>query len=217
MGTRFAARWREADRLAGVESRCLHVDGLIGRVDRGASPSGSSDRRRAGGVPGDDRRGRESIRWRRQLRADRLWRGARRFSPFLSWLNDHGSDVLVVCTLTTSPSCRRNSVVPKGLTFLPGLPRSGPETSNLGRPCHTEEGRAHHTRRWMPRSECGTACLLAVGSLQRRESPGRGLAKRVRLCQRLLKRPVDDAGDLAALSIAELRDLADRLERDLIA
>jgi hypothetical protein len=35
--------------------------------------------------------------------------------------------------------------------------------------------------------------------------------------QRLLKRPVADAGDLAALSVDELRDLADRLERDLIA
>jgi hypothetical protein len=35
--------------------------------------------------------------------------------------------------------------------------------------------------------------------------------------QRLLKPLVDDAGDLAALSVDELRDLADRLERDLIA
>jgi hypothetical protein len=46
---------------------------------------------------------------------------------------------------------------------------------------------------------------------------GRGLAERVRLGRRLLKRPVDDADDLAALRVAELRDLADRLQRDLIA
>ena len=40
----------------------------------------------------------------------------------------------------------------------------------------------------MPRSECGTAHGLAVASRKRRESQGRGLAERVRLCQRLLKR-----------------------------
>ena len=56
-----------------------------------------------------------------------------------------------------------------------------------------------------------------IDSRKRRDSPGRGLDERVSLCQRLLKRPVDDAGDLAALRVAELRDLADCLERNLIA
>ena len=40
----------------------------------------------------------------------------RMFGTFLTWLNDHESDVFIVAPATTSPSCRRNSRGPSGLT-----------------------------------------------------------------------------------------------------
>ena len=48
--------------------------GSLGRPDRGANPPGLADRRRDGPVRADDRRGREGVRGRRQLRPDRLGR-----------------------------------------------------------------------------------------------------------------------------------------------
>jgi predicted transposase/invertase (TIGR01784 family) len=41
------------------------------------------------------------------------------------------------------------------------------------------------------------------------------VVRQIQLCQRLLRRSVSDAEDLAVRSLDELRDLADRLERDL--
>jgi methyl-accepting chemotaxis protein len=44
---------------------------------------------------------------------------------------------------------------------------------------------------------------------------GDSLLRRIQLCQRLLHRPVSDAGELAGHSSEQLRELADRLEQEV--
>jgi hypothetical protein len=50
---------------------------------------------------------------------------------------------------------------------------------------------------------------------QARREVHRELAERVRLCQRLLRRPVSEADELLGESVEALRELAESLERDL--
>ena len=50
---------------------------------------------------------------------------------------------------------------------------------------------------------------------QARREVHRELAERVRLCQRLLRRPVSEADELLGQSVDALRELAETLERDL--
>jgi hypothetical protein len=43
----------------------------------------------------------------------------------------------------------------------------------------------------------------------------RELAERIGLCQRILRRPASQVDELAGLSVEELREQAERLERDV--
>ena len=50
---------------------------------------------------------------------------------------------------------------------------------------------------------------------QARREVHRELAERVRLCQRLLRRPISEADELLSQSVEALREFAETLERDL--